>query len=42
MTYKRLLTKAKLKELLHKPVDLIISNKNKQVIDIEALNGIKI
>ncbi|MDQ7044298.1 MAG: nucleotidyltransferase domain-containing protein [Sulfurimonas sp.] len=39
-TYKRLLTKAKLKEKLLKPVDLIIENTRKVLIDEEALKGI--
>ncbi len=38
-TYKRLLTKAKLEELLYKPIDLIVSKEIKTLIDEEALRG---
>jgi predicted nucleotidyltransferase len=42
LTYKRLISKVKLEERLYKPIDIIISNKKKSLIDIEALKGIKI
>ncbi|MEA1917393.1 MAG: nucleotidyltransferase domain-containing protein [Campylobacterota bacterium] len=42
VTYKRLLTKSKLKEFLFKPVDLIVSKTKLGAIDEEALRGIEI
>jgi len=41
-TYKRVLTKSKLEELLYKPVDLIVSKKKQTLIDKEGLNGIEL
>jgi predicted nucleotidyltransferase len=41
-TYQRLLSKAKLKERLYKPIDLIVSNSGDSSIAKEAFKGVQI